>query len=74
MSGGGEGHLCLGEEKVTYVWGRRRSVLVIVTLICNYFFIVNIYLINHVSAKALITERMIPSETNNPPTEVSTQG
>jgi hypothetical protein len=32
-----------------------------------------IYLINHVSVEALTTGRMIPSGTNSPPKEVSTQ-
>jgi hypothetical protein len=31
------------------------------------------YLLNHISAEALTTGRMIPSGTNSPPAEVSTQ-
>jgi hypothetical protein len=32
-----------------------------------------VYLINHASDEAMTTERMIPSEKNSPPAEVSTQ-
>ena len=31
----------------------------------------NIYVINHISAKALTTGRMIPSGINSPPAEIS---
>ena len=37
------------------------------------FIDLRVYIINHVSAEALATRGMIPSGTNSPPAEVSTQ-
>jgi len=54
-------------------WVRRTLVLLFISLCRDCKFKYQIYLVIHVTIESLTTGRKIPSGTNNPPAEVSTQ-